>query len=49
MGILLEAQGVSKAFGRLIAVDTLDYTIENNSINSIIGPNGREKPPSLMW
>ncbi len=43
MGILLEAQGVSKAFGRLIAVDTLDYTIENNSINSIIGPNGAGK------
>ncbi|MBI5931895.1 MAG: ABC transporter ATP-binding protein [Chloroflexi bacterium] len=43
MTTLLEARGVSKAFGRLIAVDTLDYTIDNNSINSIIGPNGAGK------
>lgn len=43
MSVILEARGVSKTFGRLIAVDTLDYIIESRSINSIIGPNGAGK------
>lgn len=43
MDILLEAKGVSKTFGGLVAVDTLDYVIERTSIASIIGPNGAGK------
>jgi branched-chain amino acid transport system ATP-binding protein len=43
MANLLEAKGVSKQFGGLVAVDTLDYTLETQSINSIIGPNGAGK------
>jgi branched-chain amino acid transport system ATP-binding protein len=43
MVLLLEARGVSKTFGGLVAVDTLDYVLENKSINSIIGPNGAGK------
>jgi branched-chain amino acid transport system ATP-binding protein len=43
MAILLEAKGVSKRFGGLVAVDTLDYFVEERSINSIIGPNGAGK------
>ncbi|MDX1991313.1 MAG: ABC transporter ATP-binding protein [bacterium] len=41
--VLLQAKGISKAFGGLMAVDTLDYTLERNSIASIIGPNGAGK------
>jgi branched-chain amino acid transport system ATP-binding protein len=43
MALLLEAKGVSKQFGGLVAVDSLDYTLETQSINSIIGPNGAGK------
>jgi branched-chain amino acid transport system ATP-binding protein len=43
MPLLLEAKGVSKRFGGLVAVNTLDYTLESKSINSIIGPNGAGK------
>ena len=43
MALILEAKGVSKRFGGLVAVDTLDYTLEQQSINSIIGPNGAGK------
>ncbi|MBZ0308603.1 MAG: ABC transporter ATP-binding protein [Anaerolineae bacterium] len=43
MTVLLEAKGVKKTFGGLVAVDTLDYTLETRSINSIIGPNGAGK------
>jgi branched-chain amino acid transport system ATP-binding protein len=43
MTALLEARGVSKRFGGLVAVDTFDYVLETQSIASIIGPNGAGK------
>ena len=43
MAILLEAKRVSKNFGGLVAVDTLDFTIDQHAIASIIGPNGAGK------
>ncbi len=43
MAVLLEARGVSKRFGGLVAVDTFDYLLETQSIASIIGPNGAGK------
>src|SRR5919197_357712 len=42
-GSLLEAVGVSKAFGGLVAVDGVDFHIPHRSIVSIIGPNGAGK------
>ncbi len=40
---LLEASGVTKQFGGLTAVDTLNFVIEPGSMVSIIGPNGAGK------
>ena len=40
---LLEAVGVTKAFGGLLAVNKVDFTIPERSIVSIIGPNGAGK------
>jgi len=42
-GAVLEAAGVSKAFGGLVAVDDVDFSIPPRSIVSIIGPNGAGK------
>jgi branched-chain amino acid transport system ATP-binding protein len=42
-GGILTAAGVSKAFGGLIAVDDVDFSIPPRSIVSIIGPNGAGK------
>jgi branched-chain amino acid transport system ATP-binding protein len=42
-GRILEASGVSKAFGGLVAVGGVDFSIPTRSIVSIIGPNGAGK------
>jgi branched-chain amino acid transport system ATP-binding protein len=40
---ILKADKMTKRFGGLVAVDELDVDIKENSIHSIIGPNGGEK------
>ena len=42
-GSVLEALAVTKAFGGLTAVDSVDFSIPKGSIVSIIGPNGAGK------
>ncbi len=43
MPAILEARGVSKRFGGLIAVNNVDFELEERSISSLIGPNGAGK------
>jgi len=43
MATMLEARGISKCFGGLKAVDSVDMGIEDGSIFGIIGPNGAGK------
>ena len=43
MAALLEAHGVTKRFGGLVAVNNVDFTLEERSIGSLIGPNGAGK------
>src|SRR3990172_5351987 len=40
---VLEARGVTKNFGGLIAVNGFDFTIDPGIIASLIGPNGAGK------
>ncbi|MFM2105727.1 MAG: hypothetical protein RL338_759 [Chloroflexota bacterium] len=42
-GLILEAKGVTKRFGGLVAVNGVDFTIPERSIVSLIGPNGAGK------
>ncbi|MGD0620932.1 MAG: ABC transporter ATP-binding protein [Thermacetogeniaceae bacterium] len=41
--MLLEANGVTKRFGGLMAIDRFDFNMEAGQIASIIGPNGAGK------
>src|SRR3954470_13049509 len=43
MADLLLARGITKRFGGLVAVNSVDFTIEERSIVSLIGPNGAGK------
>jgi len=43
MGVLLEANSVSKAYGGIQALDTCSITVEEGSITGLIGPNGSGK------
>jgi branched-chain amino acid transport system ATP-binding protein len=40
---LLEVSGATKRFGGLLAVNALDFTMDDGSIVSVIGPNGAGK------
>ena len=40
---LLEARGITKVFGGLVAVNAVDFAIPERSIVSLIGPNGAGK------
>jgi ABC-2 type transport system ATP-binding protein len=39
----IEAHGLSKSFGDLLAVDSLDLRVERGSVVSLLGPNGAGK------
>ncbi len=43
MALVLEARGVTKRFGGLVAVNNVDFTIDEHAIVSLIGPNGAGK------
>ena len=41
--LLLDARGVTKTFGGLVAVNHVDFTVPAESVVSLIGPNGAGK------
>ena len=44
---LLQLQGVSRRFGGVLAVDSLDLNVEAETIHGLIGPNGSGKTTAL--
>ena len=58
-GALLEARGITKRFGGLVAVNDVSISLRRNSVLSVIGPNGAGKTtffnmisgliPAVIW
>jgi branched-chain amino acid transport system ATP-binding protein len=44
---LLEVQGLTRRFGGLVAVDSLDLTVQTGEIVGLLGPNGSGKTTAL--
>src|SRR5499426_2634690 len=44
---LLEVCGLTKVFGRLVALDGVDLTVGENEFHGLIGPNGSGKSTLL--
>lgn len=47
MTALIQARGLSKAYGSRIALDRLDFTVQAGRIVGLIGPNGAGKTSAL--
>ena len=47
MGAMIEARGLSKSYGELLAVDGLDLSVEAGEILGFLGPNGAGKTTTV--
>ena len=47
MDALIEARGLSKRFGRTIAVDDLTFTVRSGQVTGFVGPNGAGKSTTM--
>src|ERR1044071_4178159 len=43
----VEVRGLTKHYGRLVAVDSVDLTVERGDVYGYLGPNGAGKTTSL--
>jgi len=47
MDALIEARGLSKRFGRTIAVDDLTFSVRSGQVTGFVGPNGAGKSTTM--
>ena len=47
MATIIETRGLTKQYGRLMAVDGLDFTVEQGTVFGFVGPNGAGKTTTM--
>ena len=47
MGVVVQAESLSKRFGKVLAVDDLSFGLEEGTITGFLGPNGAGKTTTL--
>jgi ABC-type multidrug transport system ATPase subunit len=45
--LIIETRGMTREFGKFVAVDSIDLTIEEGAIHGFIGPNGAGKTTTI--
>ena len=45
MSEILRVDGVTKRYGKLVALDNVSFTLESGKIVGLLGPNGSGKQP----
>ncbi|MEM2904753.1 MAG: ATP-binding cassette domain-containing protein, partial [Candidatus Bathyarchaeia archaeon] len=45
--IVIEASGLTKAYGDILAVDHVDFKVERGEIYGFLGPNGAGKTTTI--
>ena len=40
---LIVAEGISKSYGKVVAVDGVNFSLADGSVTALIGPNGAGK------
>ena len=45
----ISAEGLSRHFGGLVAVDQVDFAVPRGEIRALIGPNGARVPLALIF
>ncbi len=45
---VIEARGLTKRYGRAVAVDHLDLTVEKGEVFGVLGPNGSGKTTTIL-
>ncbi|MEX2599523.1 MAG: ABC transporter ATP-binding protein [Dehalococcoidia bacterium] len=48
MSKLIETQGLTKAYGNLVAVDSLDLELDEGEVYGFLGPNGSGKSTTIL-
>ena len=44
---LIVAKGISKSYGKVVAVDNLNLSLDEGSVTALIGPNGAGKTTTI--
>ncbi len=45
---VIEARGLAKRYGRAVAVDGIDLTVEKGEVFGLLGPNGSGKTTTIL-